>query len=528
MPPPHAPPPSAPEPQLIEVHAQRLSPLLLSDNGRCNTFPLSHVAAINATSTARGAVARLYVRASDQATVSWAAMPSGVQLYDLGDLGAYVEATVGRIVAVLNSGQLQAELCPYSPPRSPHLSSLAHTPHLGSLTSHLSPSPHPSPFAPRPFTAFPTRTMQVEFCPPCSESDYTLTTVFRDVAWPLAARAAPPHMRTYNAAGALLGQNDSTSGVATLTLRQRSTRRLMLRGALRHAEADAPTNSSSCGRPDAPSSHNVRVRMIVSHAPNVRAAGGAQRCVHEYQTVAVSGASYALHVALPACNSEMAMVYEAAVPLSPGSDGCLDVVQPEKRTLAWTELIVPRATALGDAPPELWLSAVTLLPPCLQPSAGLGGVAYSLLPRRQPEVGAEGALHLTLRRGLGAAGGVVATTVTREGGRFAFEATLWPGMYTVQVVSADERALRVAAHDFSLMYNEADVRLGVLALSQADEVYSWRLQPKHLAAPLPCPCPCPCPCLFATPCPSPLPVCFCLSIPPPSLAYRRRARPSSR
>ena len=218
--------------------------------------------------------------------------------------------------------------------------------------------------------------------------------------------------------------------------------------------------------------------MTVSHAPNARAAGGAPRCVHEYQTVAASGESYALHVAVPACNAEMVMVYEAAVPLPPGSDACLNAVQPETRTLAWTELAVPRATAPGDAPPELWLSAVTLLPPCLQPTAGLGGVAYSLLPRRQPEVGAESALHLTLRRGLGAAGGVVATAVTREGGRFAFDATLWPGMYTVQVVSADESGLRVAAHAFSLMYNEADVRLGVLALSQADEVLGRRrLQP---------------------------------------------------
>lgn len=144
-------------------------------------------------------------------------------------------------------------------------------------------------------------------------------------------------------------------------------------------------------------------------------------------------------------------------------------MQPESRSLAWAELAVPRATAPGDAPPELWLSAVTMVPACLRPSAGLGGVAYSLLPRRQPEVGAEGALMLTLRRGLGAAGGVVATAATREGGRFEFEATLWPGMYTVEVASSEPGALRVTAHAFSVMYNERDVRLGVLALSQADE-----------------------------------------------------------
>ena len=125
MPPPHAPPPSAPEPQLIEVHAQRLSPLLLPDNGRCNTLPLSHVAAISATSTSRSAAVRLYVRASDHATVSWAAVPSGVWPYDLGDLGVYVEATVELIVEVLNSGELQAKLCParsHLSPLTPHTS----------------------------------------------------------------------------------------------------------------------------------------------------------------------------------------------------------------------------------------------------------------------------------------------------------------------------------------------------------------------------------------------------------------------
>jgi hypothetical protein len=313
---------------------------------------------------------------------------------------------------------------------------------------------------------------QVEFCPPCSESNYTLTIELRDVAWPLAALAAPPHVRTYNAAGASLGLNDS--GTAELTLWPRSTRRLMLLGALRHEVADAPNNASAhrCGRPDAPANHTVRVRMVVSHTPNARAAAAAPRCVHEYQTVVASGENYALHVAVPACEAEMEMVYEAAEPRPPGSDACLDPVQPETRTLKWAELVVPRATAPGGAPPELWLSAVRLLPPCLQPSAGLGGVAYSLLPRRQPEVGAEGALHLTLRRGLGA-GVVVATAVTRGGGRFAFDETLWPGMYTIQVASANESALRVAAHAFSFMYNEAFVRLGVLALSQADEASSF-------------------------------------------------------
>ena len=113
------------------MRAQGLAPLLLPDSGGCNTLPLSHVAAINASSTARGATARLYVHASDHATVSWAAaVPSGVQPYDLGDRGAYVEATVGRIVAVLSSGELQAEPCP-------PLALLI--PHSSPLTSHLSP-----------------------------------------------------------------------------------------------------------------------------------------------------------------------------------------------------------------------------------------------------------------------------------------------------------------------------------------------------------------------------------------------------
>ena len=401
------------------------APLLLGDDGRCRSLPLEGYAALTMSSSAVGSAARLFVQVTGDATVEFDFEPldvAGVTPYRLKDLGAYAEATVERFQAVLAAGELS-----------------------------------------------------IRFCPPCSETNYTLTLTLRDLDWAPAVTKTPPYVATYNAAGGLehYGVQHADYGVVTRQIHEYSTLRLSLRGALRHGIHDAPADTDALGCASADGlvpSHDVLVMVAITSDPNPHAADTAAQCSHRYEARAVTGGTYAIEVAVPGCEADVVMRYRDARQVPRKSNQCTlapPLLQTQRRTLAWP-MAVPRATALGGSPPELWLSPVVLLPSCLEPSGGLNGVVYSVLQSRHADVAAAGAMAIKVTAGLGEGERVVATAVTGEGGTFQVWVAMPPGMYTVVVESAVP-SLRVASHSFHVMYNQRDMRLGVLPLPTVDE-----------------------------------------------------------
>lgn len=413
------PPPFTPVAQWLELRSLVTEPLLLGDDGRCRSLPLDGYAALTMSSSAVSSAARLFVQASGGATVEFDSEVAGVVSYGLKDLGAYAEASVERFAAVLAAGELS-----------------------------------------------------IRFCPPCSETNYTLSLTLRDLSWAPAVTKTPPYIATYDAAGHLVMQSDY--GVVTRLLYEYSTLRLSLRGALRHGIHDAPADEDALGCASADGglvpSHDVIVIVEITHEPNPRAADTAARCSHRYEARAVTGGSYAIEVAVPGCEADVVVRYRDARQVPRKRNACSlspPLLRTQRRTIGWP-MTLPRATALGESPPELWLSTVVLLPSCLEPSGGLSGVVYSVLQSRHADVAAAGAMSVKLTAGLGEGERVVATVETGEGGSFQVWVALPPGMYTVVVESALPW-LRVARHSFHVMYNDRDLRLGVLPLPTVDE-----------------------------------------------------------